>query len=347
MLQFFGAALGGALAGWVVGRAAMWVFARLDSTMLDITVSLLAGFAAYFIAEQFHASGVLAAVSCGLLLGRQQHAEFSARTRLETGTVWEFVEFILTALVFLLIGLQLRGIIARLDRYDTTTLVLLGAAVSATLIVSRFVWVFPSIWLPRALFPGLRTSDPLPPWSHSVVLSWAGMRGVVSLAAALALPNSFPGRDLIVFLAFCAIFATLVLQGTTLGWVIRRLGLGEDEQSGVEPEAAQARAELAAASLDAVTAHLDEHGGVEHADAAADLIDEYKERAERASVEGEDGEARSGQLEAQRRLRLVAAEAARDKLNEQVDQIDTDTHRSLVAEIDLEEQQIRRALGEE
>ena len=347
VLQFFGAALGGALAGWLIGRLAMRVFALLDSSMLDITVSLLAGFVAYFAAEQFHASGVLAAVTCGLVLGRRQHGEFTAETRLGLATVWEFVEFVLTALVFMLIGLQLRGIVDRLDGYDGWHLALLGAAVSATLIVSRFLWVFPTTWLPRALFLHVRESDPMPPWSHPALLSWAGMRGVVSLAAALALPARFPGRDLIVFLAFCAIFATLVLQGTTLGWVIRRLGLEAEDEQGIEPETAQARAELAAASLEAVTAHLDEHGGVEHADAAADLIDEYRVRAERASI-GEDGDHdKAEQLEAQRRLRLVATEAARDKLREQFDDIDADTHRALGAEIDLEEQQIRRALGEE
>jgi NhaP-type Na+/H+ or K+/H+ antiporter len=87
-----------------------------------------------------------------------------------------------------------------------------------TLIVSRFLWVFPAIWLPRALSRAVRERDPMPPWSYPTVLSWAGMRGVVSLAAALALPAIFPGRDIIVSLAFCAIFVTLVVQGTTLGW---------------------------------------------------------------------------------------------------------------------------------
>ena len=113
----------------------------------------------------------------------------------------------------------------------------------------------------------------MPPWSHSAVLSWAGMRGVVSLAAALALPAHFPGRDIIVFLAFCAIFATLVVQGLTLGWVIRRLGLEEEQDTLPEPDTAQARAELAAASLEAVQEHLDEDGS-EHGEAAAELVEE-------------------------------------------------------------------------
>lgn len=345
VLQFFGAAIGGTLAGWLVGRAAMWVFARIEDTLLDVTVSLLAGFVAYFLAEQVHASGVLAAVACGLVLGRQQHAEFTAQTRLAVANIWEFVEFLLTALIFILIGLQLRGIVERLEGYDAASLTLLGLAVSATLIVSRFLWVFPSVFLPRLLSRSLRERDPMPPWSYPAILSWAGMRGVVSLAAALALPARFPGRDIIVFLAFCAIFATLVVQGTTLGWVIRRLGLAEEEDTTLpEPDTAQARAELAAASLEAVQEHV-ESDGSEHAEAAEELVEEYKVRAERASIEGQDSETKTGQMEAQQRLRLVAIEAAREKLRDQTDQIDADAHRALGEELDLEEQQIRRALS--
>ena len=344
VLQFVGAAVGGTLAGWVVGRAAMWIFARLEDTLLDITVSLLAGFLAYILAEQIHASGVLAAVACGLVLGRRQHAEFTGESRLGLATVWRFVEFLLTALVFMLIGLQLRGIVGRLEGHDPVRLALIALAVSAALIVSRFVWTFPAVWLPRALSRRVREQDPMPPWSYPAVLSWAGMRGVVSLATALALPLRFPGRDLIVFLAFCAIFATLVVQGTTLGWVIRRLGLEEEDSVLPAPDTAQVRAELAAASLDAVQEHLDDDAS-EHGEAAAELVDEYQVRADRASIEGQDVETKTGQLMARQRLRLVAIEAAREKLAEQTDQINADAHRALGEQLDLEEQQVRRALG--
>ena len=345
VLQFLGAAIGGTVAGWAVGRVAMLVFALLEDTMLDITVSLLAGLLAYVLAERFHASGVLAAVACGLVLGRHQHAEFTGESRLGLATVWKFVEFLLTALVFMLIGLQLRGIVERLEGRDALDLGLIALAVSATLIASRFAWTFAVVWLPRALSRRTPDAEPLPPWSHAAILSWAGMRGVVSLATALALPARFPGRDLIVFLAFCAIFATLVVQGTTLGWLIRRLGLEEEDGVMPEPETAQTRADLATASLDAVREHLDSDGS-EHGDAAADLVDEYEVRAERVNVEGDDVETRTGQLAAQHRLRLVAIEAARQKLVERTDQIDADAHRALGEELDLEEQQVRLALGE-
>lgn len=345
-LQFVGMAAGGALVGWLVGRAAIWVFAQLEDTLLDITLSLLAGFAAYLAAEAAQASGVLAAVACGLVLGRQQHAEFTARTRLELNAVWGFVEFLLASLVFMLIGLQLRGIVDRLADYDWTRLALLGMAVSAVLIASRFAWVMSTAWLPRVLSARLRRADPMPPWSQLTVLSWAGMRGVVSLAAALALPAKFPGRDLIVFLAFCSIFATLVLQGTTLGWLVRRLGVVEPETVRQEPDTVQARADIAGAALDAVKAQIDDGGATEHAVAANELVEEYEVRARRASIEGQDVETRSGQLEAQQRLRLVAIDAARKKLGERTDQIDAASHRTIGEELDLEEQQIRRTLGD-
>ena len=345
-VQFFGAAIGGAIAGGIVGRVAMWIFALLEDTLLDIAVSFLAGFVAYFLAEQFHASGVLAAVTCGLVLGRRQHAEFTGESRLGLATVWGFVEFLLTALVFMLIGLQLRGIVARLDGYDAGGLALLGLAVSATLIVSRFVWVFPAVWLPRILSRAVRETDPMPPWSHPAILSWAGMRGVVSLAAALALPIRFPGRDIIVFLAFCAIFATLVVQGTTLNWVIRRLGVEEDDATESDADTAQARADMANASRDAVQHHLDDTNS-EHGAAAADLMEEYQTRAEQASTAGRNIETATGQLEAQQHLRLIAIEAARETLKERTDHIDTDAHRDLAEELDLEEQKVRRALKED
>lgn len=346
LLQFALASVGGIAAGWVVARLAMLVFRLLADPLFDITAGLLAGFVAYFAAEQVHASGVLAAVACGLVLGRQQHGEFTGESRLAQAAVWRFVEFILTALVFVLIGLQLRGIAERLAGAEAGRLALLGVAVAATLIVSRFVWVFPASWLPRRLIPGLAARDPMPPVAHMTVLSWAGMRGVVSLAAALALPTSFPERDVIVFLAFCAIFATLVLQGTTLGPLIDRLDMGEEEETA--PRLAETRAAMAGAARDAVRDHADSEAVPdEHADAAAEVVDELSTRAARVGGEGEHPDVTAEHFAAQQKLRLVAIDAARDKLREQTDDLDPETHRALAEEVDLQEQQVRRALGEE
>jgi CPA1 family monovalent cation:H+ antiporter len=347
-LSFVLSAVGGTVVGYVVGRAAMWVFTQLEDTLLDILVTFLAGFAAYIAAEHLHVSGVLAAVACGLVLGRQQHATFTAQTRLESGAVWSFVEFVLTALVFILIGLQLRDLIARLENYDPWQLAALGSAVSAALIVGRFVWLFPATWLPRALSPGLRERDPMPPLSHVTVLSWAGMRGVVSLAAALALPAEFPERDILLFLAFCAILATLVVQGTTLGPLIRRLGVSEPEDEpanpAVTPEAIEARSTATVAAMEAVQEKLNDP---EQRDVAEDLLRDLRLRAKRAEETRRDAETGTQRDAARLGLRLAAVEAARAKLlAEHKEELDTEAMSALVAELDLEEQQIRVALGD-
>jgi Na+/H+ antiporter len=348
LLQFFGMGIGGIVIGWLSGRLAMWVFTKIDDTMLDITTSILASFAAYLSAEALHASGVLGAVVCGLVLGRKQHVEFTARTRLELNAVWNFIEFLLASLIFMLIGLQMRGIIERLASESVTTLTrlaLLALAVSATLIVSRFVWVFMTGWLPGAFTRRKATQSTTPLWTHHAVVSWAGMRGVVSLAAALALPSNFPARDVIVFLAFCSIFATLIVQGTTLGWLIRKLEVLQPELVAAEPAEALARAEIADAAFEAVKQHLESHANPEHSAAASAIVDEYEAKAERAEDEKDaESSENAEQFNAQRRLRLVAIEAARAKLSEHTDQVDADTHRSLAEELDLEEQQIRSAM---
>ena len=188
----------------------------------------------------------------------------------------------------------------------------------------------------------------MPPWSHVTVLSWAGMRGVVSLAAALALPAEFPGRDLLLFLAFCAILATLVVQGTTLGPLIRLLGVSEPEDEpanpAVTPEAIEARSTAAAAAMDAVAEKIDDP---EHADVAEDLLRDLRVRAKRADQARQDAETGAQREAARLGLRLTAIEAARTKLlAEHKDELDSEAMATLVAELDLEEEQIRVASGE-
>ncbi len=343
LLLFVAASAGGGMVGWLVGRAAMWVFARLDDTLLDITVSVLACYAAYFAGEALHVSGVLAAVSCGLVLGRHQHHEFSARTRLEQAAVWSFFEFVLTGLVFILIGLQLRGIGARLVDYDYTRLAMLAGAVALALIVSRFVWLFVVGGAAQLVHRARPMAMPPLPAKQLTILSWAGMRGVVSLAAALALPDAFPGRDLILFLAFCAILATLVVQGTTLGPLIRRLGVSEPDMRGPAPDEVAARRDVAVAALSVVEEKLE---APEHAEVAGEIVEQFKERVEQIGRLEEDCGTDADRQGDQLRLRLAALEASREALKEKREDYADETVRSLSAELDLEEEQIRRELGE-
>jgi Na+/H+ antiporter len=334
-------AAGGIAMGFAVGWVANWVFPRLRDALLVTAASFVACFASFFAAEFFHLSGVLAVVTTGLLLGQLQHRTLTPETRIAARTVWEFAEFVLTSLVFLLVGLQLREILSRLGDRGIVELALLALAVSAVLILSRFVWVFPATWLPR-LIPAVRRADPMPPVGHTIVISWAGMRGVVSLAAALALPLNFPERDLLVFLAFCAILATLVVQGTTLEWVIRRLKVEEPRLRGMASEEAEVRRHIAAAAHAEIARRAEDllEGAV-----ARDLLDEYadKSRVFRA-VAGGTGHA---ELEARMRIRLAALRAAHAALlaHHQAGHLDDELLHGLEREHDLEELRILRTLG--
>jgi CPA1 family monovalent cation:H+ antiporter len=338
---FFLLALGGIAVGAAVGWMAIWSYRKLNDTLLEIAASFIACFGSFLLAEALHLSGVIAVVTTGLLMGQLQHRTLTSETRMAARTVWQFVEFVLTSLVFIMVGLQLRGILGRLDAWSVAELVWLAVALSVVLIVSRFVWVFPAAWLPR-LIPAVRRGDPMPPVGETVVISWAGMRGVVSLAAALALPLDFPERDLLVYLAFCAILATLVLQGTTLAWVIRRFRVEERRTPGMGREEAHARRHVSRAVLAEIERRAEDilEGAV-----ARDLVAEYRDiaRVFRAVADGKG----SPELEARLRIRLAALRAGRAALldHHRDDGLTDELLASLEAEIDLEELRILRLLG--
>jgi Na+/H+ antiporter len=248
--QFFVVGIGGILAGLGVGWLAEQFHKRVDDAPIEITVSLLTPFAAYLLAEHLGVSGVLSVVTAGLYLGRRMPELLTFKTRLQGGPVWEMVEFILNGFVFILIGLQLPAILRALSGHEISIARLVWDALLITLavIVIRILWVFPATYLPRLVFKRICRHDPHPNWRHVSIVAWTGMRGVVSLAAALAIPNTrdrtpdgplFPGRDLILFLTFIVIFATLVVQGLSLPWLIRWLGVKDD--GSMEKEEREAR----------------------------------------------------------------------------------------------------------
>jgi monovalent cation/hydrogen antiporter len=232
------------------------------------TVSLLTPFVAYLVTEELpsyawhglhlpgelHFSGVLSVMVTGLYLGRKGPYIISSGTRLQGYATWELVTFLLNGLIFVLIGLQLRNVVEGLDEYTTGELFLYAILVSLTAILVRLLWIFPATYLPRMASRKLHERDPSPPWQSVAVIGWTGMRGVISLAAALALPlnladgGPFVWRDLIIFLTFCVILATLVLQGLSLPAVIRALGL-EDDHVG-EREETHGRTRVAEAALE-------------------------------------------------------------------------------------------------
>ena len=168
----------------------------MEDAPIEITVSLLTPFAAYLAAERLGVSGVLAVVTAGLYLGRRMPELLTFKTRLQGGPVWEMVEFLLNGFVFLLIGLQLPEVLRALahDAIPLHRLVWYALLISLAVIVIRILWVFPATYLPRLIFKKLCRHDPYPQWQHVTIVAWTGMRGVVSLAAALALPLTIAGR---------------------------------------------------------------------------------------------------------------------------------------------------------
>jgi CPA1 family monovalent cation:H+ antiporter len=345
-LQFLAVGIGGGVIGFLLGRLAVWLVARLDDPLLETALSFLVCYASFLGAEQAGVSGVIAVVTTGLVLGQAQHRAFSPRTRVFARAVWEFLEFILNSLVFILIGLQLNHILDRLESRGIAELAGLTAAVAATLIVTRFVWVFPAAYVPRWI-PRIRRADPAPPWTYVTIIGWAGMRGVVSLAAALALPEDFPERDLIVFLAFTAILVTLVLQGTTLEWVIRRLGVTlPAPHGGVDQEEAVARQVAARAAQAEIEHWLDDplEGAI-----AADIVQEYRDRAGHLHRIATGHAAAAAERAARRRLRLAALDAARRGLLEHHAAVGLhdEALAKLAQELDFEELRVRQVLGDE
>jgi monovalent cation/hydrogen antiporter len=253
VIRFLIVGSGGVLVGLLIGKGVVWLRHRLNESSVEITMSLLTPFAAYLPAERLGVSGVLAAVTTGLYVGWWAPYIMESETRLRGRAVWEMGVFVLNGLVFILIGLQLSTILPALSERSLLSLVGLGLLLSLAVILVRLAWVFLDAYLRWSMGGSRRMGDPPPRWTEVFVVGWAGMRGVVSLATVLALPLETPGRDLLIFLTFCVILATLVGQGLSLPWLIRALGVVED---GGAAEHQELHARIAA--VEAATARIEQ-----------------------------------------------------------------------------------------
>jgi CPA1 family monovalent cation:H+ antiporter len=235
------AVLGGIAIGVVGGVVLGYLHKRIENPLIDNAMSLLTPWLVFLPAERIHASGVVAVVVCGLALGHRMPTLMSAASRLQMDAFWRMVKFLLEGAVFLLVGLQIRALIDQVEQLSFWFVMGCLAAVVGVVIVTRIVWLFPTVYLAR-LIPRVRRRDPAPASAAAAVISWAGMRGAVTLAAALSLPASSEAGDyprgLFVILAFSVIVATLVLQGATLPTVARWLRVpGDDEKEDALAEA--------------------------------------------------------------------------------------------------------------
>jgi monovalent cation/hydrogen antiporter len=337
VLAAFGGVAVGLVIGWCVHRIRLWL---ADSTM-ESAVGLVVPFATFLLAEELHASGVLAVVVAGLYLGHRA-PEGGFATRLQDRAVWHAADTVLEAVVFGLIGLQLRSVVAEAEGH-VVSLTAAGAVLILVLVLARAVWVFSTAYIRGALFPSVRRREQAVPWQYPAVVSWAGMRGVVSLAAAYGLPHDFPGRPTVLYLAFCVTVGTLLLHGLTLPWVIRRLGVRGQEQYAdalAEAAAQHAAAQAAVSTLD----ELADPGTPEHVSKRLRGWAEHRslgawERLGRSSEE--IGEPPTATF---RRLRRAMLAAERETFVRYRDEgrIDDEVLRRVLRELDLEEALLSR-----
>ncbi|MXV51570.1 Na+/H+ antiporter [Pedobacter sp. HMF7647] len=270
--DFIVVTLGGVVIGLAIALIIYGLFRFLPTTSsIDTAITLVAPYLMYLIAEELHVSGVLSVVSGGLFLSAKSHEVFSYNSRLQARSVWATIVYLFNGLVFILIGLQLHQIVEGLGQYNLKEAIFYGLIISLTAIIVRIAWVFTSAYVLRLLgryftFTGLK-----PSWRQLFIVSWSGMRGVVSLAAALAIPfalgsgERFPHRNLILFITFTVILITLVVQGISLPFIVRFLKIEPEENKDEELKLQMAIAAAVVSFVDENYAdHLSANDSIRH-----------------------------------------------------------------------------------
>jgi monovalent cation/hydrogen antiporter len=326
--------------GWLMLRLRRWV----NEPPIEIILSVLTPFLAFWPPMHLGGSGVLATLAAGLYVSWNGPRLISPATRLQGVFFWEFFTYVIEGMVFLITGLQARTVIGRISHYPLSQLALSVAVTTAVVIVARFVWVFPATYLPRWLFPPVRKKDPSPPWQWPFALAFTGVRGIVSLAAALAIPfatatgQPFPYRDLILFLTFSVILITLVGQGLLLPWVIRALGLqhaGRKEREINRIEEYQARSEAVQAAIEQLQQLAAERN------LSTDVIEavrtQHRDRLVHFKDRGDGDHKRHGDLHDEVERLLIAAERTRINDLFRSGKLKDEARRRIERELDLRE----------
>jgi monovalent cation/hydrogen antiporter len=338
--------------GWLMLRLRRWV----GDPRTEITLSFLTPFLAYWPPEQLGGSGVLATVSAGLYISWNGLRLISAATRLQGIFFWDFFIYLIEGMVFLITGLQARTLIDRIGNGPVSALAFSAAVICAVVIAARFIWTFPAVYVPRWLSAALRRRDPAPPWQWPFVLAFTGVRGIVSLAAALAIPfttadgQPFPSRDLILFLTFSVILVTLVGQGLLLPWVIRLLGLaqaGHKERHADRIEEYKARRQAIEAVIERLEQLAKERNLTE--EFVRPLRTRHRDRLKHAlhSSDGDGEHKKLTELGEEIELLLIAAE--RDHINDasRSGELKDEARRRIERELDLREAHIANRRTEE
>lgn len=345
--EFLYASAGGVFAGLLLGWLFIFFLRRFDDAPVENTITVIAPFTAYIVAENLlHVSGVLAVVAAGLYFARCVPRIMSSDTRLQGESFWQMLDFLFNGTLFLLLGLQLRRIVAGLGDVSPGAAIFYAFVVSAITILVRIAWVYPATYLPRYFSAKLRARDPYPSWKPVFIVAWTGMRGAVSLAAALSLPYAtasgaeFPQRNLIIFLAFSVILATLAAQGLSLAPIIRVLGITSDNATAREE--AEARLAVANAALEEIEAMEKVEGA--QINQLKRIKNEYRQRATSAETAISGGENGCREyIETDRRMRLQILKAEREAaINLRDDNTVHDAAlRHIEHDLDLAEQQLK------
>lgn len=341
--DFLLAAGGGTAVGVVVALLLAKMRRHITDPVVDTTLSFLAPFVAYLPAEEIGASGVIAVVVCGLILGHGAPRWQSAASRIAERTNWQTIQFILENTVFLLIGLQVRVIAENAwnSGLDRGQLIFACIGVLLAVVIVRPLWVFPATYLPR-LLPNVRRDDPAPPWQHVAVISWAGMRGVVTLAAVFLLPDTTPQLDVLKLLALVVVGGTLLIQGTSLPWLVGLLKLRGPSRA----EDALQQASLLQRAGEAGLARLDEQITP---DTSQEIVESLRARiTQRTNASWERlGPTESDLItpsEEYRRLRLEMLQAERELVLQvrSAGTVDHEVLQSVMGALDVEESVIDR-----
>lgn len=344
----------GLLIAYLVGKLRdLLIHTGNADPMIEITLSLLTPYAAYLVATPLNFSGILSVVAAGLYSGWRDPIKMDAATRQAAWTVWATVLFWLNGAAFVLLGFQFPEILQAVGGdYTAWQLAWFVAAVSGAAIVLRLLWFFPGAYLPHLLSRRVRETEPRPSWQAVLVGGWAGIRGAVTLAAALSIPlalpagEPFPGRDIVIFLSFGVIAVTLLVQGTTIEWLIRRLGLREDESHQQEERLARTTAVDAGLKVlrefEAAGPTAEEMAGLRH------VLAEYEQRLSELVAEGETRASARQRIDAEWKYRWAALEAERRAVDDlwRRDVIADEVHRPLQQLLDYEERMLRTQKGE-
>jgi Na+/H+ antiporter len=349
-MDFLLVIFGGILIGLAIAHIVYAIHRWLPTTpTIDTGITFISPYLMYITAEHFHCSGVLAVVSGGLFLSYRSQDIFDYGSRLTTTSVWNVVVFLLNGIVFILIGLQLPGIIRGLGEYSLRAAIWYGVAISLVAILVRLLWMYPGAYLPRMISKRIRLRETRPPPRQVFIIGWSGMRGVVSLAAALAIPIALPGgeglphRNLILCITFIVILITLVFQGLTLPWIVRWLKISVND--GEREKRLNLKLRLARVALDHInTGYADEAASIQPFSQLKDRYEKKLDLTVKILEKADDQEAVPSIILQFRQLQLdliglQRAELARMRHRNEFPE---ELIRSEEFEMDLEEARIRR-----